>query len=150
MRRSWSFERLPRAAVAGPTPATQSDRSHQGIVWSVIGAGAGSRGVGIAAVAVLFLSEPFWYATLGQATPSDLPSLAALLAALACELSRPKRGVAPLVLLSLAGLWRPEPWLIAALYWVWVARGRPLSSKLGLGAIALSAPALWMVCDLAM
>src|SRR2546429_370478 len=143
MRRSWSFERLPRAAVAGPTPATQSDRSHQGIVWSVIGAGA-------LAVVVLFRSEPFWYATLGQATPSDLPSLAALLAALACELSRPKRGVAPLVLLSLAGLWRPEPWLIAALYWVWVARGRPLSSKLGLGAIALSAPALWMVCDLAM
>jgi hypothetical protein len=90
------------------------------------------------------------YATLGQATPSDLPSLAAVLAALACELSRPKRGVAPLALLSLAGLWRPEPWLLAGLYWLWAARGRPRLSKLGLAAIALSAPALWMACDLAM
>jgi hypothetical protein len=121
-----------------------------GVALYRIGAVAGSRGVGIAAVAVLFLSEPFLYATLGQATPSDLPSLAAVLAALACELSRPRRGVAPLALLSLAGLWRPEPWLIAGLYWVWVARGRPRLSKLGLGAIALSAPALWMACDLAM
>src|ERR1700730_619724 len=115
-----------------------------------IGAVVAWRGVGVAAVAVLFLSEPFLYATLGQATPSDLPSLAALLAALASELARPKRGVAPLVLLSLAGLWRPEPWLIAALYWVWVARGRPRRSQLVLAAIALSAPALWMACDLAM
>jgi hypothetical protein len=121
-----------------------------GVALYRIGAVAGSRGVGIAAVAVLFLSEPFLYATLGQATPSDLPSLAAVLAALACELSRPKRGVAPLALLSLAGLWRPEPWLLAGLYWLWAARGRPRLSKLGLAAIALSAPALWMACDLAM
>jgi hypothetical protein len=121
-----------------------------GVALYRIGAGVGSRAVGIAAVAVLFLSEPFLFATLGQATPSDLPSLAAALAALACELERPKRGVAPLVLLSVAGLWRPEPWLIAALYWVWVARGRPRSVQLGLGAIALSAPLVWMACDLSM
>ena len=121
-----------------------------GVALYRIGALAASRGAGIAAVAVLFLSEPFLYATLGQATPSDLPSLAALLAALACELSRPKRGVAPLVLLSLAGLWRPEPWLIAGLYWVWVSRDQPRGRKLRLGVIALSAPALWMAGDLAM
>src|SRR6202011_6426264 len=96
-----------------------------GVALYRIGALAASRGAGIPAVPVLFPSEPFLYATLGQATPSDLPSLAALLAALACELSRPKRGVAPLVLLSLAGLWRPEPWLIAGLYWVWVSRDQP-------------------------
>jgi hypothetical protein len=121
-----------------------------GVALYRIGAVAASRGVGVAAVAVLFLSEPFLYATLGQATPSDLPSLAALLAALACELSRPKRGVAPLVLLSLAGLWRPEPWLLAGLYWAWAARGQPRRRKLRLGVIALSAPALWMAGDLAM
>jgi hypothetical protein len=115
-----------------------------------IGALASSRLAGVVAVAVLLLSEPFLYATVGQATPSDLPSLAAVLAALACELARPKRAVAPLVLLSFAGLWRPEPWLLAALYWAWVARGRPLRARVGLGAIALSAPALWMAGDLAM
>lgn len=121
-----------------------------GVALYRIGSIAASPAVGIAAVAVLFFSEPFLYGTLGQATPSDLPSLAALLAALACELARPKRGVAPLLLLSLAGLWRPEPWLIAVLYWLWVARGRPRRSQLALAAIALSAPALWMACDLAM
>jgi len=115
-----------------------------------IGALASSRAAGAVAVAVLLLSEPFLYATVGQATPSDLPSLAAVLAALACELARPRRGVAPLVLLSLAGLWRPEPWLLAGLYWAWVARGRPRAAKLRLAAIALSAPALWIAGDLAM
>jgi hypothetical protein len=115
-----------------------------------IGAVAASRAVGVVAVGVLFLSEPFLYATLGQATPSDLPSLAAVLAALACELARPKRGVAPLALLSLAGLWRPEPWLLAGLYWAWVARGQPRGRKLRLALIAMSAPALWMAADLAM
>ena len=121
-----------------------------GVAIYRIGAVAAWRGVGVAAVAVLFLSEQFLYATLGQATPSDLPSLAAMLAALACELSRPKRGVAPLVLLSLAGLWRPEAWLLSGLYWAWVVRGQPRGRKLRLGAIALSAPALWMAGDLAM
>src|SRR5262249_2294057 len=56
---------------------------------------ASSPGAGAFAVAVLLLSEPFLYATVGQATPSDLPSLAAVLAALACELARPRRGAAP-------------------------------------------------------
>jgi hypothetical protein len=121
-----------------------------GVALYRIGAVVAWRGVGVAAVAVLFLSEPFLFATLGQATPSDLPSLAALLAALACELSRPKRGVATLALLSLAGLWRPEAWLLAGLYWAWAARGEPLGRKLRLGAIALSAPALWMAGDMAM
>jgi hypothetical protein len=115
-----------------------------------IGALASSRAAGAVAVAVLLLSEPFLHATVGQATPSDLPSLAAVLAALACELASPRRGVAPLVLLSLAGLWRPEPWLLAALYWAWSARGRPLRAKLRLAAIALGAPVLWMGSDLAM
>jgi hypothetical protein len=121
-----------------------------GVALYRIGAVAASRGVGVAAVAVLFLSEPFLYGTLGQATPSDLPSLAALLAALACELSRPKRAVAPLVLLAFAGLWRPEPWLVAGLYWAWATRGQSRARKLRLGVLVLSAPALWMAGDLAM
>jgi hypothetical protein len=115
-----------------------------------VGALASSRAAGAVAVAVLLLSEPFLYATVGQATPSDLPSLAAVLAALACELARPKRPVPPLVLLSVAGLWRPESWLLAGLYWAWAARGRPVRAKLRLAAIALSAPAAWMAGDLAM
>ena len=121
-----------------------------GVALYRMGALAAWRGVGVVAVAVLFLSEPFLYATVGQATPSDLPSLAAVLAALACELAKPRRDAAPLVLLSIAGLWRPEPWLLAALYWAWAAHGQPRERKLRLGLIALSAPALWMTCDLAM
>ena len=96
------------------------------------------------------MSEPFLYGTLGQATPSDLPSLAASVAALACALSRPERPVAPLALLSLAGLWRPEPWLIAVLYWAWAGRGLPRQRRAMLGLLALSAPLIWVVGDLVM
>src|SRR5439155_16802161 len=48
MRRSWSLRRLPRAAVAGPNPTTQSDRSHLGIVWSALGASTLAVVVGVA------------------------------------------------------------------------------------------------------
>jgi hypothetical protein len=107
-------------------------------------------GIGVVAVLALMLSEPFVAATLGQATASDLPSLAAVLGALALELARPRRGVAPLVLLAIAGLWRPEAWLLSGVYWLYVAPGRDWRSRAELAGIVLSAPVLWCATDLAL
>lgn len=105
-------------------------------------------GIGVVAVLALMLSEPFVDATLGQATASDLPSLAAVLGALALELTRPRRAVGPLALLALAGLWRPEAWLLSCVYWLYVAPRLDWRARGKLAALALSAPMLWCTTDL--
>jgi sulfur relay (sulfurtransferase) DsrF/TusC family protein len=104
--------------------------------------------IGVIAALALAVSEPFVFATLGQATASDLPALAAVFAALALELARPRRGAAPLALLALAGLWRPEAWLLSVAYWAYATRGRDRRTRARLAALALSAPVLWASVDL--
>jgi hypothetical protein len=113
-----------------------------------LGRACGSIAIGLLAPAALLISEPFMFASLGQATASDLPALAATLAALALEVARPRRGAGPLALLAVAGLWRPEAWLLSLAYLLYCARGRSPRELLRLCLIALSAPALWMATDL--
>lgn len=107
----------------------------------------------------------------------DLPTIALIAWAAVLEARRPRRGAAVLVLLGVAGLLRPEAWLFAALYWLWLvlpvgeveraavrlpgwvsrlgyrlAGARPprraLRERLGLGALAAAAPVLWLLSDL--
>jgi hypothetical protein len=122
------------------------------VIVGLLAMGRACRQVGIGIVAALALtfSEPFVSQTLGEATSSDLPSLAAVLGALALELARPKRGVGPLALLAIAGLWRPEAWLLSGVYWLYVAPGLDWTARLKLLALALTAPLLWAATDLAM
>jgi hypothetical protein len=53
-----------------------------------------------------------------------------------------------MVLLALAGLLRPETWLLSAAYWLWLARSLDWPARVRLGALAAAAPALWLVSDL--
>lgn len=113
-----------------------------------LGRACGLRAMGVCAALALVVSEPFVFATMGQATVSDLPSLAAVLVALALEVGRPRRGTAPLVMLAVAGLFRPEAWLLSGMYLLWVSPGRSWSARARLAALALSGPLLWGVTDL--
>ena len=72
----------------------------------------------------------------------DLPTIALIVWAALLEVRRPRRGAAVLVLLGLAGLLRPEAWLLAGAYWLWL--GRPLR----LLPLAVAAPVLWAFTDL--
>ncbi|HUR77699.1 MAG TPA: hypothetical protein VMZ22_07115 [Acidimicrobiales bacterium] len=53
----------------------------------------------------------------------DVPFLALVLWAVVLELRRPRRGLGPLVLLALAGLLRPEAWILSGVYWLWLLLG---------------------------
>ena len=79
----------------------------------------------------------------------DVPYCALIAWALLLELERPRRGGAVWVLLAVAGLLRPEAWLLAAAYAVWVAWGRTRPAWLGAIAAAATAPLLWCATDLA-
>jgi hypothetical protein len=80
----------------------------------------------------------------------DLPAIAFVVWAAVLEVRRPRRGTAVLVLLGLAGLLRPEAWLLAGAYWLWLAwpvGGRD-ARALRLALLAAAAPLLWGLSDL--
>lgn len=89
----------------------------------------------------------------------DIPFLLMIVWAVVLELKQPRRAVAPLVLLTMAGLLRPEAWLLAGMYWLWLALGAvkpsldlpgeaPNIAKLvGLAGLVISAPVIWLGFD---
>ena len=78
----------------------------------------------------------------------DIPFLAMIAWAVALEAERPRRGPAVLVTLGLAGLIRPEAWLLAAAYAVYLGWEQPARARLAIAAAALAAPLVWMAADL--
>ena len=60
----------------------------------------------------------------------------------------PARRTLVLALLAVAGLLRPEAWLLALLYAAWQARGRPRREQVRLPLLALAGPLLWSLTDL--
>jgi hypothetical protein len=78
----------------------------------------------------------------------DIPYCALVMWAVVLEAERPKRGREVWILLALAGLLRPEAWLLAGAYGVWLGWGRPLRDRARALAPALTAPLLWALSDL--
>jgi hypothetical protein len=72
----------------------------------------------------------------------DLPTAAFVVWAAVLEARRPRRGVPVLILLALAGLLRPEAWLYAGAYFVYL--GLPLRML----PWAAAAPLIWLGSDL--
>src|SRR5206468_1106255 len=79
----------------------------------------------------------------------DGPFLALVFGAAWAEQVKPRRGVLPLALLALAGLIRPEAWLMSGAYLVYIWRVDDFQRAVRLTALGLSAPLLWSLFDLA-
>lgn len=119
------------------------------LVWAVflLGERCFSWPVGALAAFVVATREPF----LSQGTRAyvDIPFLALVVTAAVLEAGRARRGAPVLVLLGLAGLLRPEAWLLAVAYWLYLAPGLDTGARVQLGLLALAAPLLWAISDLA-
>ena len=103
--------------------------------------------VALVAVAVLLTRADLdFYALRGVV---DVPFLALVFGAAVLEVARPRRGVPVIVLLGLAGLLRPEAWVLSGAYVLWMAWGAPdrLGALLRYGAMAAVAPVLWLLAD---
>ena len=84
---------------------------------------------GIAAVLVLTRFDFGFLAARGYI---DIPYMALVMWAAVLEARTPRRGAPVLVLLALAGMLRPEAWVLAGLYWLWVAwRARSEERRVG-------------------
>jgi hypothetical protein len=105
-------------------------------VWRLGRAAAGVLGALLAAALIASRLNLPLLASIGFL---DIPYCALIAWACVLEVERPRRGGAVFVLLGLAGLLRPEAWLLAGLYALWMGwRWIPA---------ALVAPALWSLVD---
>ena len=112
------------------------------------------RWIGAAAAAIVLTRAP--YLSNGLRAYIDMPYIALCLAALLVEAKRPRAGWPVLALLVPAGLLRPEAWLFAGVYWLYLAidvrplrwrRERSTRELALLAALAAAGPALWAVFD---
>ncbi|MEA2153970.1 MAG: hypothetical protein QOE11_110 [Solirubrobacteraceae bacterium] len=102
-----------------------------------------------AVAAAFFVGSSFAFLLYAVRAFVDVPFLALVVWAAALEVARPRRGQAPMALLALAGLLRPEAWVLAGLYWLWCLPGRDLRVRFGLLALVVVSPLIWALVDLA-
>jgi hypothetical protein len=117
------------------------------LVWLVyrVGSELHSPAVGVVA-AVVVATRPNLgrFALVGY---QDIPFAMLIVLALLLEVKRPKRGPAVLAVLGLAGLMRPDAWVLSAAYVIYLWRDSSPRRRVELVALALAAPVLWMVQD---
>ena len=99
---------------------------------------------GIAAVLVL---TRFDFGVLAARGYIDIPYMALVMWAAVLEARQPRRGTAVLVLLALAGMLRPEAWVLAGLYWLWVAWRATWRQRFLYAGLAALGPLVWTVTD---
>jgi hypothetical protein len=103
----------------------------------------------VGAIAVALLLTRFDYAFLAARGYIDIPYMAMVVWAAALEARTPRRGTAVLLLLAAAGLLRPEAWVLAALYWCWLALRATWRQRVVYAALAAIGPVLWAATDYA-
>jgi hypothetical protein len=102
--------------------------------------------VGLVAALLVLTREPSLLA--GGRSYIDVATTALIVWATVLEARRPRRGAPVLLLLAIAGLMRPEPWLMSVAYALWVCANRGASERARLVVMAASAPVLWVLTNL--
>jgi hypothetical protein len=99
---------------------------------------------GVAALAVLTRPALERDALLAY---QDVPFAALVVGAVLLEARRPRAGAPVLALLAVAGLLRPEAWVLSGLYVLWIWRGRSTRERAVAIALAAAAPLIWALSD---
>jgi hypothetical protein len=102
----------------------------------------------IGAIAALLLLTRFDFASLAVRGYIDIPFMAIVVWAGALEAARPRRGPAVFALLAAAGLLRPEAWLLAGLYFLWMSWGADWGERARYALLAAIGPLGWVATDL--
>jgi hypothetical protein len=105
-----------------------------------------------APVGAVFAAVLLTRATLGGETAQalvDVPYLALVVLAAAMEARSPRRGTPVLAVLSLSGLLRPEGWVLAGAYALYLLPPLGLRDRVRTLALTASAPLAWAASDLA-
>lgn len=104
-----------------------------------LGAELFSPAVGVITALVVLTRAAFLRdALLGY---QDVPFACLIVGAALLEAQRPRRGLPVLILLAVAGLLRPEAWVLGGLYWLYLRRWK-------LFPLVIAAPLIWALVDL--
>jgi hypothetical protein len=112
------------------------------LVWGAARLAAACFGRGAGLLAGVLVGSSFGFLLDAAKGYVDVPFIALVAWAGALEQERPQRGWPVMALLALAGLLRPEAWLLALAYLAWLRRRPPLVI-----ALALAGPVLWGAGD---
>ena len=118
-----------------------------GLLWAVYRFTKHLFGTLVAAVAVVVMltrTDLEFFALRGVV---DVWFLFLIFAAAALEVQRPRRGMPVMVLLTLAGLLRPEAWLLAGVYVLWMLPEKGWRGIWPYVVLAASAPVIWVAWD---
>jgi hypothetical protein len=99
---------------------------------------------GIAAVLVLTRFDFGFLAARGYI---DIPYMALVVWAAVVEARSPRRGVPVLLLLAAAGMLRPEAWVLAGLYWLWLVPRATWRQRALYALLAALGPLVWTATD---
>ena len=101
----------------------------------------------IAWIAALLLLSRLDYGFFAARAYVDVPFLALVIWAVALEAEKPRRGGIVWPMLIAAGLLRPEAWLLAGAYTLWMGYDAPWAARIRYAAWAAAAPVIWMASD---
>jgi len=101
-------------------------------------------------VAAALLVTRFDFPFLAARGYIDIPYLAVVIWAAVIELRAPRRHpVLVLALVAAAGLMRPEAWLLAGVYWLWLVPRASWNERFVHAALAAIGPLVWVAVDFA-
>ncbi|MBK5230825.1 MAG: glycosyltransferase family 39 protein [Thermoleophilia bacterium] len=117
------------------------------LIWIVylLGRELFNTPVGVLA-ALVILTRPA-FAKNAEAAYQDIPFVLFVCWALLLEIRASRRGWPVLLLLTLAGLLRPEAWVLAGLYWLYLFPAREWRERVPLALLAAAGPLLWAISD---
>jgi hypothetical protein len=118
----------------------------------------------VAVLAALLMLSRLFDANLAAQGYLDITYIALIVWATALEVERSRRGTPVFLLLALAGLLRPDAWVLGGVYWLWcawpartrlwsqagrgaAAAGPSLRTLAGYLALVAAAPVLWVALD---
>jgi hypothetical protein len=113
------------------------------LVWGTFRVGEACFGLWPGLLGAVFVGSSFAFLLYAARAYVDVPFLALVLWAAAMEARAPRRGTAVMAVLAVAGLMRPEAWVLAGAYWLWCGWRR-----FDLLALAVAAPLVWCLVDL--
>ena len=101
----------------------------------------------VGAIAAFLVVTRFDFPSLAVRGYIDIPFMATVVWAGALEAARPRRGTIVFVLLAAAGLMRPEAWLLAGLYFLWMSWNATWVERFRYAALTAIGPVLWALTD---
>lgn len=118
------------------------------VVWALFRIGELAFTWPAGMLAVIPVATSFTFLAATSAGAFDIAVAALLLSAVVLELRSSRCGTPVLILLTVAGLQRPEVWLLTGAYWLYLLPALDTAGRIRAGALASAAPAIWAAADL--